>query len=460
MGRMDKHKGKLLYILGLVMCINQGFNVIVGTLNDGTLRGVDMLMPVDIPMILLLFTQRDGTLGSRHRGFIMTIKVLLFMFWIWTWSGEFVAFEVAEFREQMFQLSRAMLIGYTVMTRVSTFSDLKMFVLGLLSSLGFEAFVGFWQWQIGPLNIPYLAASKGYRVSGTLGVPNTYGVWLVTLLPLALRMALYYRLKPQIIWLGVTLVAIMCLLATYTRGAWFSFLASTVLFTIIDVIRKKISMKQVSIFIAMAAVLGVIIAVKYGDTIKNRMSDTEESLAGKQKSSRLYLAQDAVRIIKEHSITGVALDNYRYYSDPEIEGTRIVHNVYLLISAEQGIPASVMFVLLMLVTFFGGFRLLKTRISFFYHAGAATMAAVMNLFIYYMIGLDYNLFEVLFQHWRVIGMIPAILICEEHTRKQLAVKALRNRARRLSAQNRTPVPSPGRRLNGRTGSSPNLPYAK
>jgi hypothetical protein len=457
---MDRHKGKLLFFLGLVMCINQGFNVVVGTLNSGEPRGVDMLMPVDIPMFLLLFSQRDGTTGSRHRGLIMTIKVLLTMFWLWSWAGEFVAFEVAEFREQMFQLSRAMLISYTVMTRVNTFSDLRMFVLGLLSSLGFEAFVGFWQWQIGPLNIPFLAASKGYRVSGTLGVPNTYGIWLVTLLPLALRMALYYKLKPQIIWLGVMLASIMCLLATYTRGAWFSFLASTILFTVIDVIRKKISMKQVSMFLVMAVVLGVGIAIKYGDSIKNRMSDTEESLAGKQKSSRLYLAQDALRIIKEHAITGVALDNYRYYSDPEIEGTRIVHNVYLLISAEQGVPASIMFVLLMLITFFAGFKVLKTRISFFYHVGAATMAAVMNLFIYYMIGLDYNLFEVLFQHWRVIGMIPAVMVCEEHTRKQLAIKALRNRTRRLSAQNRAAAPTPVRRLTGRPGSSPYLPYAK
>lgn len=451
---MDKHKGTLLFIFGLVMCINQGFNVVVGTLHDGNPRGVDMLMPVDIPMLLLLFTQKDGTAGSSHRRYIATFKALFMFFWLWSLAGEFVAYEAAEFREQMFQLSRAMLIGYTVMTRVNTYADLKMFVLGLLTSLGFEAFVGAWQWQIGPLNIPFLAASKGYRVSGTLGVPNTYGVWLVTLIPLGMRMALYSKLKPRIIWIGVMLVSLMCLLATYTRGAWFSFLASTVVFTLSDVFRKKISAKQVSIFVVMAIVLAIVISVKYGEGIKDRMSDTEKSLTGKQKSSRLYLAQDALRIINDHLLTGVGLDNYRYYSDPEIEGTRIVHNVYLLIAAEQGVPASITFLLIMGTAFFGGWKILKARLSFFYHVGAATLAAVMNLFIYYMIGLDYNLYEVLFQHWRVIGMVPAILVCEEHARRQLAVKALRSRAQRLARQNRPQAPIAGRSLNTRNGSWP------
>jgi len=335
-----------------------------------------------------------------------------------------------------------------------------MFVLGLLTSLGFEAFVGAWQWQIGPLNIPFLAASKGYRVSGTLGVPNTYGVWLVTLIPLGMRMALYSKLQPRIIWIGVMLVSLLCLLATYTRGAWFSFLASTIVFTLTDVFRKKISAKQVSIFVVMAIVLAVVISVKYGEAIKDRMSDTEKSLAGKQKSSRLYLAQDALRIIQDHLFTGVGLDNYRYYSDPEIEGTRIVHNVYLLIAAEQGVPASITFLLIMGTAFFGGWKILKARLSFFYHAGAATLAAVMNLFIYYMIGLDYNLYEVLFQHWRVIGMVPAILVCEEHTRRQLAVKALRSRAQRLARQNRPQAPITGGSLNTRNGSRPSAPSAR
>jgi hypothetical protein len=414
---MKNLKSILLFSFGLVMCINQGFNVIIGTLNNGEPRGVDMLMPVDIPMLLLLLTQRDGSHQSSHRRLVLTMKIMLVLFWMWSMCGEFAAFEPAEFREAMFQLSRGLLIGYVVMTRISTFADLYIFILGLLSSLAFESFVGAWQWQIGPLHIPFLASSGGFRVSGTLGVSNTFGAWLVTLVPLCMRMALYCKLKPRVFWNGVMVVSLLVLLATYTRGAWFSFLSTTAVFTIIDVLRKKITFKQVSIFIGLAVVLAVFITIKYSTGIQERMSDANESLAGDQKSSRLYLAKDALRVIDDHRMIGVGLDNYRYYSDKEIGGTRIVHNVFLLITAEQGIPAAIIFILFFVISITTGWKLLKSNNTFYYHTGAATLCGILNLFIYYQIGLDYRIFEVLFQHWRIICMIPAILICEEHSRR-------------------------------------------
>ena len=429
-----------LYALGFLIAINQGFNMVLGTLSEGGARGADVLMPLDLPLYVLLITQRDGTLRSRYRSYILSIKILLMGFFILSLLGELVAVEPADFRVQMVHLSRALLIAYVVMTRLNTSADLRAFIYGLLSSLAFESFVGAWQWQIGPLNIPFMPRSSGFRVAGTIAVPNAFGAWLVTLIPLCLRMALYTKLKPRMVWISVLILSLACLLATYTRGAWMSFLVMTAVFTTMDVAKKKLSGKQISWFLALVLVLAVVIPMKYGFAIKERMADTEDALKGDKKSSRMYLAQDALRIISGHQLLGVGLDNYRYHADPEILGTRIVHNVYLLVCAEQGVLVALLFIFLLLLVVVKSWRLLNSKMNFYYHVAAATIAGTLGLSIYYMVGLDYNIFEVLFQHWRLIGMLPALLVCEENARQALTQPAAGQVRKRPMARS---APPPG-----------------
>ncbi len=391
----------------------------MGTLRGGFERGVDVIMPLDIPMVALMILYRDGTLKSKYSIFIKTIKILFFLFWLLALTGEVVAYEPAEFRVQLVQLTRALFIGYVVMTRMNTYLDLRAFILGLLASLAFEGFIGVWQWQIGPLNLPFMPPSTRFRISGTLAVPNAFGAWLITIIPLCMRMTLYVKLKPNYLWIGTLIFSLACLLATYTRGAWLSFIVTTAFFSMIDLLKKKISTRQFLLFAVLAMMATIFIAVKYSGAIKGRMADTQTTLTGQHKSSRQYLAQDALRIVRENPWVGVGLDNYRYHADPEIPGLRIVHNAYLLVAAEQGIPSATLFVLLMLMVLLRGWRLINNRIGFFYHTGAASLAGVINLLIYYMVGVDYNLFEVLYQHWRLIGFIPAVLVCEENTMRWL-----------------------------------------
>lgn len=421
---MNNIKSILLFSLGFLININQGLNMDVGMLSDGTARGVDIIMPLDLPLLALMILYRDGTLKSRHNLFIKTIKISFFVFWLLSLTGELVAVETPEFRIQLVQLTRALFIGYVVMTRLNTYTDLRIFILGLLTFLAFESFVGVWQWQIGPLNLPFMPPSTRHRISGTIGVPNAFAAWLIAIIPLCMRMSIFVKLKPHYLWQGVLVLSLACLLATYTRGAWFSFLLTTPLFAIIDFVKKKVSRIELALFVSMAVLVMLFISIKYGSAIMGRMFDVEKTLAGSMKSSRLYLAEDALRIIKEHKLVGVGLDNYRYHADPEIPGLRIVHNAYLLVAAEQGIGSALLFILLMILVMVKSWRLLDSKISFFYHIGAASLAGIMNLFVYYMVGVDYNLFEVLFQHWRLIGFLPAILVCEQNATRRLLQKTL------------------------------------
>jgi O-antigen ligase len=311
---------------------------------------------------------------------------------------------------------------------VRTKKDVIDFTMGVVFGLGFEAAIGVWQWQIGPVFIPFFHVINDWRATGTLGVGNAFGCYIALLAPLSIRMAMFTSIKPKWLWYTISILSLGSLLASYTRGAWFAFIGSIIFFFYLDFFKRKLSRKQ-TVWLFVVLVVGVsFTSVKYGHIISGRMTDSKESLVGNRKHSRMGLAKDAFRIIKENPITGVGLNNYRYHADRETQGTRIVHNAYLLIAAQQGYPGIAIFLILNLTIFIYGFKLRKSRDPALYHIGMAAMTGLLALFIYHLVAPDYRLVIPKLHHWRAIAFIVALLIADERTRiiyRQLQIKKKR-----------------------------------
>lgn len=409
------------YILfGFFLSINQGITVILGTLSTGSPFGVDAFMPSDFFMYLLLIFQRDDSKRSRYYPLILCSKIAIIIFLAWTFHGEALAEEPLRVRFQIIHLSRALLIFYCLATRLHDVRHVRSFVWGLLFGLTFQAFVGFYQWQIGSISIPFLKTGTYMsRVTGTLGVSNAFGVYLISLLPLAIRGFLFTDLKFKIFLFVLICMSTGSLFATFTRGAWISFVFSMAIFIFRDIFIRKISMRKKVTIIVLIVLSCVFIGIKYGSYITDKLQGSEKSLAGGQKQSRLNLARDALRIINDNKIFGVGLDQYRYHSDPEIPGLRIVHNAYLLICAEQGIPSFILFIVIQCMGLYAGVKLLKSRNNFIFNVATATLTSFVAVSIYHMVAPDYRMIGVLIQHWRITGMLLGLLVCNDLYEKKL-----------------------------------------
>ena len=415
-----KLHAKLFGLLGFFLSINQGFTVVLGVLQDGTARGADVIMPMDLPLYLLLIFKRDQTVNSGYRPLALFAKTAVFLFLLLALAGLFFAFEPAQYRFKLVHLLRSLLVFYVVMTRLSTKQDVKSLANGLAAGLLFHSAIGFWQWQIGPVHLPFYNIEQDWRVTGAIGIANAFGAYIVTLLPLSIRLALFMRWKIRYLWYVTSVFAIGSLFATYTRSAWLGFSLSMILLGSYDFKSKKLDRNQKMLFIAAAIAMVSLMAFKYGHVITDRMADSREAIVSDKKHSRAGLAKDAMRIIGEHKLLGVGLDNYRYHADREIQGLQIVHNAYLLIAAEQGIPAVVIFIALNLTLLVAGFRLLKSKDRLIYHVGSATLAGLIALLFYHLAAPDYRLLEVLVQQWRLAGMIVGLLVADEQIQKAQA----------------------------------------
>lgn len=419
----------LLISFGFFITIEQGFTVVLGVLSNGVARGADVLMPVDLAMYGLLLFTAGQTTPQKYRGvhgFAIAMAVLYFL---WSGIGEFVAVEKADFRFGYVHLARAVLVFFVILKRINRKQDVIDFTKGVMYGLGFEALIGVWQWQIGPVIIPFFVMVNEWRATGTIGVPNAFGCYLAMLAPISIRLALFTKIKPKWLWSAISVLSLGALLATYTRGAWLSLSVALMFFFYLDFLKNKLNRRQIN-YLLVVFIIGIAFtAVKYGDTITGRMVGSKEAISGDTKHSRMGLAKDAIRIIKQHPITGIALNNYRYHADKEIQGTRIVHNAYLLIAAQLGIPGIVIFIILNFGVFIVGFKIRKSKDPTLYHIGMGGLAGMLSLFIYHLIAPDYRLVIIKLHHWRALAMIVAVLIADEHTNKLRQKYVLRQKKR-------------------------------
>lgn len=430
----------LLIGFGFLLTIEQGYTVVLGVLSNGVARGADIIMPVDLMMYGLLMMKPAKPVPGKLKGLHSFAMTMALVYLLWSAVGETVALEKADFRFGLVHLARAVFVFYTILHRITDRQDVIEFTKGVIYGLGFEAFIGVWQWQIGPVTLPFINVVNEWRATGTIGVGNAFGCYLAMLLPIAIRMALFTNIKPKWLWSAISVLSLGSLLATYTRGAWLSLSVSLVLFFYLDFLKKKLNRKQMNLLI-FAFVAGIVFTtIKYGDTIAGRMEDSAEAINSKDKHSRMGLAKDAMRIIKLHPITGVGLNQYRYHADEEIQGTRIVHNVYLLIAAQQGVPGAIIFIVLNFTLFFAGFKIRRSKDPILYHIGMGGLAGMMSNFIYYLAAPDYRLVILKLHHWRAAAMLLAILIVDENTAQLRRKMMMRKKmlAKQKAQKNQSP----------------------
>lgn len=229
----------------------------------------------------------------------------------------------------------------------------------------------------GPLGLEVFGETKSYnvtaagielisRVSGTFGHPNNLAGYLVmlVLINLALLWAPISRRVKLLLWPTLLLIS-ATLILTFSRGGWLALGFGGMLTLYLCILRWS-RHRTVSFIVSLALlVIFLITSVGLIGPLRHRLFREDYGAA----RSRIPMTQVALNIIYHHPWLGVGLGNYTFAApDYDItregisyEFPRPVHNEFLLIAAEQGLPALALFLVILIYIFVQLFRLSRSR---------------------------------------------------------------------------------------------------
>ena len=183
------------------------------------------------------------------------------------------------------------------------------------------------------------------RVGGLIGHPNLYAIYLAMLLPIGLSI-LFSDIKTFYKFLiSITIsMGIVSLVLTLSRSGWLSFSIAFIFLMGISFIDKRFRRKYVFARFS-TIVLICILALTFSGPILKRINNSDEGAV----SFRWEFMQVALDMVMDKPILGFGLNSfvwqmpsytkYKTYKgniDRFGENLPVVHNIYLLIWAEQG----------------------------------------------------------------------------------------------------------------------------
>lgn len=258
-------------------------------------------------------------------------------------------------------MGRYILIYYLLVNTVHTEAQLKQVARALMASACAVTLYGFYQYffdvkmltgeWVDPEQFPELK----HRVFSTLKNPNLLAGYLVTMISIAGGFCCKAEnKKSRLLWFGLIIIFAICLVLTYSRGAWVSILA---VITVYGVLYNRRVFWLLAL-LPLAALFNHDLVMERLLSILNP-TDTSAGL-------RWALWESTIAMIADHPLIGVGWGAYRLVY-PEYDfyvnnASTIIfhaHNMYLQIAAEIGIPGLFAFLYIMYGHAYKALQLIK-----------------------------------------------------------------------------------------------------
>jgi putative inorganic carbon (hco3(-)) transporter len=258
---------------------------------------------------------------------------------------------------QLLQLAKVYLLFFVLISFFRDLSGVQKAVTVLFAVYLFELAIGYTQYALNrDVNLGILsnATSNSVRqigdramisVSGTLEGSDRFSSYLIMMLLLFMGwMSSLKRIVPRLLLLASILAGTMLLVFTFSRGGWIGFLTGLVVFSVLHWILAE--NKRRALFRGVA-IVGLLVVVFWAlkDFILLRFTGEDYGSA----QSRIPMMQIAFGMIRKYPWLGVGLNNYTLAMTPfdrtglTLDFFHPVHNVYLQLAAEIGIPGLVAF---------------------------------------------------------------------------------------------------------------------
>lgn len=183
------------------------------------------------------------------------------------------------------------------------------------------------------------------RIFSVFGNPNILAEYLIMTIPLSISL-LWISKKPhkKIMFFGMSLVMILCLVLTLSRGGWIGFAFSALVFILLIERRLLLSLIPLSlgaIYLLPQSILNRILSI-------GNLHDSSNSL-------RIEIWKITGDIIKDHPIAGVGFGYIPFKQTFETYIRTLpayhAHNTYLETAAEIGITGLVVFLFFLFILY-------------------------------------------------------------------------------------------------------------
>lgn len=266
-----------------------------------------------------------------------------------------------------------------------------------------------------------------FRPSGFLHHPNVLADYLVFLLPTAAGLVLLgKRMIGRHAWMAALFMLVVgmgMLIITLSRGGWISLAVAGLFFVIVGLRRKLVKRHHVMGLITAALIGAAVVAVVYPAAYL-RITQSDQ----RSGESRLIMIDQALLIIRNNPLIGVGFGGYNqaaqyytpesfsyvstYFQDEIRKG--VVHNKYLLVTAEHGIIGMALFLYLI----WRFFRLLfplsrwKSQLNFALALGLS--ASILGQLVFYVFDHFYaDIRPALL--WILFGIYHALVLIQHRT---------------------------------------------
>jgi putative inorganic carbon (HCO3(-)) transporter len=232
---------------------------------------------------------------------------------------------IATFMDSFIKIVLMFLVMVNAVRNEKRLMGLLWLVLGAGTFLSFGALQAFRQGQF---------SDEGYRVRGSLGStltdPNDTALFLVTLIPIAIALALSARGRlAKIVYSLMAILMTGAIFVTYSRGGFLALAFAGVVLGSKLFKRAPIGM-LVFILVSLVAV-PALLPSNYTDRLASIFTggDTRGSAA-----ARRNLLTRSIEVAADNPLVGVGMGNFHLFSIKD----QVSHNSYTQVAAEMGLP--------------------------------------------------------------------------------------------------------------------------
>lgn len=331
-----------------------------------------------------------------------------------------------EFSYQSALISCTLMLGYFLLVNLMrTKQWVHRCMVSLVSSATVVSAIGIGQYFFGVLNrstldLSYFSDIKG-RVTSLFENPNVLGFYLVTIFPLALYFLVRAKgFKKRLGAFSVCTLMVVCVVLTWSRGAWLAMLISSAIFLTIYT-RKTLRYLLLSVFAV------PFLAFLLPDTVIRRFLSIG-NFADSSTTYRLYTWRGTWDAICDFFVSGVGYGVETYqavypeYAYAGMASAEHSHNLILQILFSMGVFALLIFlfvVLLFVQRNLENIKLASDQTTRMMIAGALCGAlALLLMGIFDYVWYEYRIF---FLFWCIFGLASALARIDrnERERKQM-----------------------------------------
>lgn len=302
---------------------------------------------------LVLSVILGGDSGRGLRKVVYFLSVLP-LFW--------VAADI--FRENKFKVKalKIIIISGTLAALLGIVQFALQFVIGLDAELKYARilspyFLGQAFGKLVESNPSWLVNVSGktlMRAFGFFPDPHSFSFFASMCFFIALGYFFYGKGGRFRIFAGLgSVMALLAVLFSFSRGAYLGVLAGAIFFTVICVGRSGY-LEKILIALSIAA---LVLFLFYSGAVSERLTSAFNLKEG-SNIERMKNWEEAVEIIKDYPLMGVGLGNYAAEIEPTIgeRSSIYAHNLFFDIAAETGILNGLIFLLLIFISIFRGVR--------------------------------------------------------------------------------------------------------